>query len=109
MPTLTLRPIGGHPKNRPPGSIAPAGAEIRDAGPESIAAAKAAAAVVSAATPHVTKPVTKPVTKHPGGRPALGDKPMTSAERTRRHRARRAAGASFGDHDSPGIDATFEK
>lgn len=32
--------------------------------------------------PLVTKPVTKP-----GGRPAIGDKPMSSAERVRRHRA----------------------
>src|SRR5262249_37299752 len=42
---------------------------------------------VGAATPDATKPATK----NPGGRPALGDRPMTSAERSRRHRAKQAA------------------
>ena len=58
---------------------------------------KKTAAVLGAATPDVTKPVTK----HPGGRPALGDKPMSSAERTRRHRTKQAAGAAPENHDRP--------
>src|SRR6516165_2258284 len=61
-------------------------------GPQPAAAAGKAAAVLGAATPDATKPETK----HPGGRPALGDKPMTSAERSRRHRAaKRAANVEY--------------
>jgi len=63
--------------------------EVRGVGPEPAAAVGKAAAVLGAATPDATKPETK---HH--GRPALGDKPMSSAERTRRHRAKRAAEAT---------------
>jgi len=52
--------------------------EVRGVGPEPAAAVGKAAAVLGAATPDATKPETK---HH--GRPALGDKPMSSAERTR--------------------------
>jgi hypothetical protein len=43
--------------------------------------------------PPVTKPRQGRVTKpNKGGRPCLGDKPMTAAERARRYRAARRAG-----------------
>ena len=47
MPSLTLRNIG-HPMNRKPGFIAPAGTEVRGVGPQLTAAAGKAAAVVGA-------------------------------------------------------------
>jgi hypothetical protein len=56
---------------------------------------KLASAVTKPQTPSVTKlpsRVTKPanVTKLKGGRPPIGDKAMTQAERARRYRQRKA-------------------
>jgi hypothetical protein len=54
----------------------------------------ATAAATAVAVPHAAPAadVTKPdEVKNPGGRPTLGDQPMTGAERMRKLRAKRAA------------------
>jgi len=49
------------------------------------------------------KPVTKPVTKDRGGRPAIGERPMTAAERKRKSRERQRAVAMGTVQENDGL------